>query len=176
MIRGDGRLICDKRAALRVRRRSGTLLRSHQRSFLLLRSNGACVSPQGDYPNVERGQRAQAARAPTIGHRMDRLTTRIVVSGAFALALYLAIGERLEFMALPVIGFVWTLFALHASSLMTGAHSTYPASPPTAHFPWMLFDLGVLAALFLAGWYLTAFAYAASCGCAQLINARAASR
>jgi len=107
---------------------------------------------------------------------MDRLTTRIVVSGAFALALYLAIGERVDFMALPVVGFVWTLFALHASALMSGGSSTYPASTARGQFPWMLFDLCVLAALFLAGWYLTAFAYAGSCGCAQMINARAASR
>ncbi len=107
---------------------------------------------------------------------MDRLTIRILVSGAFALALYLAIGERIDFMAAPVIGFVWTLFALHASTLMTGGQSTYPAIPPGSHLKWMLFDIAALAALFLAGWYLTAFAYAASCGCAQLINARAASR
>lgn len=107
---------------------------------------------------------------------MDRLTTRILVSGAFALALYLAIGERIDFMAFPVIGFVWTLFALNAATLSSGGDSTYPASTNKAHLPWMLFDIGVLAALFLAGWYLTAFAFAASCGCAQLINARAASR
>jgi len=107
---------------------------------------------------------------------MDRLTLRILVSGAFALALYLAIGERIDFMALPVIGFVWTLFALHAATLSSGGQSMYPATPAASHLLWMLFDLGVLAALFLAGWYLTAFAYAASCGCAQLINARATSR
>ncbi len=105
---------------------------------------------------------------------MDQHTKRIMVSGAFALALYLSIGERIELMALPVIGFVWTLFALHATTLSTGGRRTYPASAAGTRVPWMVFDIGVLAALFLSAWYWTAFAYAGSCGCAQLITARAA--
>ncbi len=107
---------------------------------------------------------------------MDKQTKRILVSGAFALALYLSIGERIELMALPVIGFVWTLFVLHATALSTGGRTTYTAAARDPHLPWMVFDIGVLAALFLSAWWWTAFAYAGSCGCAQLISARAAGR
>jgi hypothetical protein len=107
---------------------------------------------------------------------MDKHTKRILVSGAFALALYLSIGERIEILALPVIGFVWTLFALHATALSTGGRSSYFASTAGPRLPWMVFDIAVLAALFLSTWYWTAFAYAGSCGCAQLIGARAAGR
>jgi hypothetical protein len=107
---------------------------------------------------------------------MDKQTRRILVSGAFALALYLSIGERIDFMALPVIGFVWTLFVLHATALSTGGRAAYFASTAGPRLAWMVFDIAVLAALFLSTWYWTAFAYAGSCGCAQLIDARAAGR
>lgn len=108
---------------------------------------------------------------------MDKQTKRILVSGAFALALYLSLGERIELMALPVMGFVWTLFALHAAALSTrGESTTYLGATAGPRLPWMLFDIAVLAALFLSTWYWTAFAYAGSCGCAQLIDARATGR
>jgi hypothetical protein len=107
---------------------------------------------------------------------MDATTRRIVVSGAFALALYLAIGEAIEIMALPAIGFVWTLFALHATALAAGGRKVDPGAASRAHLPWLAFDVAVLVALFLSAWYWTAFAYAGACGCAQLIGARAESR
>lgn len=106
---------------------------------------------------------------------MDKQTKRILVSGAFALALYFSIGERIEVLALPVIGFVWTLFLLHATALSTGGRAAF-ASTAGPRLAWMVFDIGVLAVLFLSTWYWTAFAYAGSCGCAQLIDARAAGR
>ncbi len=106
---------------------------------------------------------------------MDKQTKRIIVSAAFAVALYFSIGERIEFMALPVIGFVWTLFALHAATLSARISAVSRAITAGPHLPWIVFDIGVLAALFLSSWYWTAFAYAGSCGCAQLINARATS-
>jgi hypothetical protein len=40
----------------------------------------------------------------------------------------------------------------------------------------MVFDLGVLIAMFLAHWYWTAFAYAATCGCLALIEFRRTSK
>jgi hypothetical protein len=40
----------------------------------------------------------------------------------------------------------------------------------------MLFDLGVLAVMFVAHWYWTAFAYAAMSGCAVLIRERTPSK
>jgi hypothetical protein len=107
---------------------------------------------------------------------MDKHSKRILVSGAFAAALYLSLGERVDFMMLPVVGFVWTMFVLHAAMLSTGGRATFPASRMGPAVPWMLFDIGVLAALFLSAWYWTAFAYAGSCGCAQLIESRAADR
>jgi hypothetical protein len=96
----------------------------------------------------------------------------MALSGAFALVLYLAVGEQIEPLALPVVGFVWTLFALNAAALFSGGAARHPA----ASFAWTVFDIAVLAALFLAGWFWTAFAYAGSCGCAQLAGARAAGR
>jgi hypothetical protein len=107
---------------------------------------------------------------------MDKHTKRLIVSAAFALALYLSVGERIEVLALPVIGFVWTLFALNAATLSTRGSATFPATISGPRLPWMVFDIAVLAALFLSTWYWTAFAYAGSCGCAQLIGARAAGR
>jgi hypothetical protein len=131
-------------------------------------------APREKFPSDTRGShRALRRRRPM---RMDKQTRRILVSGAFALALYLSIGERIEFMALPVMGFVWTLFALHATALSTGGRASYLDAPQSAHLRWMIFDIGVLAALFLSAWYWTAFAYAGSCGCAQLISARTAGK
>jgi hypothetical protein len=40
----------------------------------------------------------------------------------------------------------------------------------------MTFDLAVLGSMFLAHWYWTAFAYAAGCGLALLVQARAISK
>jgi hypothetical protein len=40
----------------------------------------------------------------------------------------------------------------------------------------MVFDLGVLASMFLAHWYWTACAYAAYCGCLVLVQARSTTK
>ena len=40
----------------------------------------------------------------------------------------------------------------------------------------MVFDLAVLASMFVAHWYWIAFAYALSCGCSAMVQARATSK
>jgi hypothetical protein len=107
---------------------------------------------------------------------MDRRLEWIVGNGAFAAALYFALIDQVDWIQYGVIAAVWwmlvkTLWVIPGGSAL---RRTAPnAVPPLCS---MVFDLGVLAGLFLAHWHWTAFAYAAACGCNALIDARRTSR
>jgi hypothetical protein len=104
---------------------------------------------------------------------MDRTLDWIVRKGALATALYLAIVGGLDVVQYAIAAFVWWPLAANFWSVPAGARwrATAPVTiPPTAA---MTFDLAALGSMFLAHWYWTAFAYAASCGFAALFRGRA---
>jgi len=103
---------------------------------------------------------------------MDRRLGWIVWKGAFAVALYCAVIEQIYLLQYALVAFVWYMLATTLAALLDG-----PATRPIEALPVplasaMAFDLGVLATMFLAHWYWTAFAYAVSCGSLALIQAR----
>ena len=107
---------------------------------------------------------------------MDQRADWILWKGGFAAALYLAIVERVDGVHYVLMAFVWWMLVVSTSALMEVSASRRLQSPPVPQPYVMVFDLGVLASMFLARWYWTAFAYAASCGCLALIQSRAASK
>jgi hypothetical protein len=107
---------------------------------------------------------------------MDDRFEWILWKGGFAAALYFAIVERVDWIHYALIGFVWWMLIASTSALMEGSASRRIQRSPVPQPYVMVFDLGVLASMFLARWYWTAFAYAASCGCLALIQSRAASK
>jgi hypothetical protein len=106
---------------------------------------------------------------------MDRRLEWIVGNGAFAAALYLALVDQVDWIQYALIAVVWWLLvkAVWVTSDGAARRTTPSAVPPLCA---MVYDLGVLGALFLAHWHWTAFAYAATCGCLALIDARRTSR
>jgi hypothetical protein len=107
-----------------------------------------------------------------IDHRFDW----ILWKGGFAAALYFAIVEGVDWIHYALLAFVCWMLVTSASALMEGSAPRRIQTPPVPQAYVMVFDLGVLASMFLARWYWTAFAYAASCGCLALIQSRAASK
>jgi hypothetical protein len=107
---------------------------------------------------------------------MDRRVDWIARKGALAAALYLAIVAGVDWLFYAIAAAVWWPLLTNLWSVPVGTswRSAGPAPlPPTAA---MTFDLGVLGSMFLAHWYWTAFAYAAACGLALLVQARATSK
>lgn len=107
---------------------------------------------------------------------MDRQVGWIVRKGALAAALYLAIVAGVDWLFYAIVAAVWWPLLANLWSVPAFApwRSTGPAPlPPTAA---MAFDLAALCSMFLAQWYWTAFAYAAACGFALLVQARATSK
>jgi UDP-N-acetylmuramyl pentapeptide phosphotransferase/UDP-N-acetylglucosamine-1-phosphate transferase len=107
---------------------------------------------------------------------MDRRLEWIVGNGAFAVALYFALVEQVDWIQVALIGVVWWLLLKTLWVIPDGAKVRRLAPAAVPPLGGMAFDLGVLAALFLAHWHWTAFAYAATCGCVALIDARRPSR
>lgn len=107
---------------------------------------------------------------------MDRRLDWIAWKGLFAAALYFAIIEQLGWVQYALSAFVWSMLVISLWSTPPG--SALRQSPPAgvSQVYVMAFDLGVLVAMFLAHWYWTAFAYAATRGCLALIEARRTSR
>jgi hypothetical protein len=103
---------------------------------------------------------------------MDRRLTWILSRGAFAAALALAVEFDLEWLQYFLTAFVWWMFMSVGSAFLEGAavrRDHPPAAPQSAI---AAFDLGMLAMMFMAGWYMTAFAYAMTCGLLALIKGR----
>ena len=107
---------------------------------------------------------------------MDRRLDWIVWKGGFAAALFFAIVEQVEWVQYALTAFVWWILFACVSALLeeSAPRRIGPASVPRPFV--MAFDLGVLTSMFLAHWHWTAFAYAAACGCVELIKARATSK
>ena len=106
---------------------------------------------------------------------MDRRLDWIVWKGLFAAALYFAIIEQVGWVQYALSAFVWSMLIVSLWATQGSAlRRVSPSTVPQAYV--MTFDLGVLAAMFLAHWYWTVFAYAATCGCLALIESRRTSR
>lgn len=104
---------------------------------------------------------------------MDRRLEWIVRKGALAAALYCAIVGGVTWLQFAVAAVVWWPLAANLWAVPVGApwRSTTPSAVPPAAA--MAFDLAVLGSMFMAHWYWTACAYAISCGCVALVQARA---
>jgi hypothetical protein len=102
---------------------------------------------------------------------MDRRIDWIMQKGALAVALYFAIAAGVGWLQYGIAAGVWSMLALTLWTVpaAAGRRSVLAAVPPVAT---TAFDLAVLAALFLAHWYWTAFAFAAWCGCVAITQAR----
>jgi hypothetical protein len=102
---------------------------------------------------------------------MDRRIDWIMQKGALAVALYFAIVAGVGWLHYGIVASIWSMLALTVWTVPAAAsrRATSAAVPPIAT---MAFDLAILAALFLAHWYWTAFAYAAWCGCLAIMQAR----
>jgi hypothetical protein len=99
----------------------------------------------------------------------------IVRNGALALALYFAMVEHVGWLTYAIGSFAWWTFARAAWTVSDPS----AASPAVAEVPIataLVFDLAVLASMFVAHWYWIAFAYALSCGCSAMVQARATSK
>ena len=107
---------------------------------------------------------------------MDRRVGWIVWKGAFAIALYCAVVEQAQWIQYALIAFVWYMLFTLLSALLGGDAPQHIEDPPVLLISGMTFDLGVLAAMFLAHWYWTAFAYSASRACIALLLSRTASK
>jgi hypothetical protein len=107
---------------------------------------------------------------------MDRRLEWIVWNGAFAAALYFGIVDQVGWVQYALIGFVWLMLAVSLWAIPEGSAARRIAPTAVPPICVMAFDFGVLAAMFLAHWYWTAFAYAATRGCFALIEARRTSR
>jgi hypothetical protein len=107
---------------------------------------------------------------------MDRRLDWIMWKGAFAAALYIAVVGQVPWVQYALIAFVWWMLATSLMALRQGSASQSIDPPAFPHVSAMVFDLGVLASMFLAHWYWTACAYAAYCGCLALVQARSTSK
>jgi len=107
---------------------------------------------------------------------MDRRIVWIVCNGALALALYFAMVEHVDWLMYAIGAFAWWTLARAAWAMSdpSSLPSPAPADAPLART--MVFDLAVLASMFVAHWYWIAFAYALSCGCSAMVQARAPSK
>jgi hypothetical protein len=107
---------------------------------------------------------------------MDRRLDWIASNGVFAAGLYFAIVAQVGWAQYAITAFTWWTLANCATALIGGPGSrpvNLPTAPPLQA---MVFDLGVLAVMFGAHWYWTAFAYAMMSGCAMLIRERTPSK
>jgi hypothetical protein len=107
---------------------------------------------------------------------MDRQLLWIIRNGAFAIALYFALVERVGWLMYAVGGFVWWLCATAAWTMSDPASPSSTATTDAPLATRTAFDAAVLVAFFSAHWYWTAFAYALACACAAMNEARATSK
>jgi len=107
---------------------------------------------------------------------MDRRQDWIFSNGVLAAGLYFATVGQVAWVQYAIVAFTWWSLA-NCGTALIGGPGARPLSLPTAPpLQAMLFDLGVLAVMFVAHWYWTAFAYAAMSGCAVLIRERTPSK
>lgn len=115
---------------------------------------------------------------------MDRRLDWIVRNGAFAAALYFAMVMHVDWLVYAIAGFVWWTLAMSVRALpdapqsrsITATAVSQASTMAVSQASTMAFDLAVLGSMFVAHWYWTAFAYALSCGCVAVVQARAISK
>jgi hypothetical protein len=107
---------------------------------------------------------------------MDRRIVWIVRNGALALALYFAQVEQVGWLMYAIGTFTWWTLAKAAWAISDPSSPPPPAAADAPLARAMVFDLAVLASMFVAHWYWIAFAYALSCGCSAMVQARATSK
>jgi len=106
---------------------------------------------------------------------MDHRIVWIVRNGALALALHFAVVEHVGWLMYAIGAFAWWTLARAAWAVSDPSlPERVPAAAPLASA--LVFDLAVLASMFVAHWYWIAFAYALSCGCSAMVQARATSK
>ena len=102
---------------------------------------------------------------------MDRRIDWIMQKGALAVALYFAIAAGVGWLHYGIAAWVWSTLALTVWNV-PGAAGRRAISASVSPMATIAFDFAILASLFLARWYWTAFAYAAWCGCVAVTQAR----
>ena len=115
---------------------------------------------------------------------MDRRLDWIVRNGAFAAALYFAMVMHVDWLVYAIAAFVWWTLAMSVRALpdapqsrsITATAVSQASTMAVSQASTMAFDLAVLGSMFVAHWYWTAFAYALSCGCVAVVQARAISK
>ena len=107
---------------------------------------------------------------------MDLRMYWIVRNGAFAAALYFAMVEHVGWLMYAIGAFAWWQLASSAWAMSDPSSSPAPAETAAPFASRTVFDAAVLVSLFAAHWHWTAFAYAMSCGCSAMIQARATSK
>src|SRR6478672_7747279 len=107
---------------------------------------------------------------------MDRRSQWIVRNGTFAVALYLGAVEHVEWLKYAIAAFAWSSLAMIVWTLPEESPWRPLAPIPLAHAGAMVFDLAVLAVMFVAHWYWSACACAIASGCAAIAQARATSK
>jgi len=99
-----------------------------------------------------------------------------VTNGAFAAALYFGIVEQVGWVQYGLTAYAWWMLLGCVAALSKGPLLRGIALGGVPQACVAIFDLGVLAAMFLEHWYWTAFAYAAYCGCSALVQSRSTSK
>jgi len=107
---------------------------------------------------------------------MDLRMYWILRNGAFAAALYFAMVEHVGWLMYAIGAFAWWQLASSAWAMADPATPPAPAETAAPFASRTVFDAAVLVSLFAAHWHWTAFAYAMSCGCSAMIQARATSK
>jgi len=107
---------------------------------------------------------------------MDRRLYWIARNGAFAAALYFAVVAQVDWLQPAMTGIVWLMLAISVRTILQESRWRSLAPIAISQVSGMAFDLAVLVSMFIAHWYWTAFAYAISCGCVALAQARAAGK
>ena len=103
---------------------------------------------------------------------MDRRSDWIARKGALAAALYFALVAGVDWVQYAIVAVVWWPLAANLWAVPIGTPWRSAGAAPVPPTAAMTFDLAVLGSMFLAHWYWTAFAYAAGCGFAALVQAR----
>jgi hypothetical protein len=96
----------------------------------------------------------------------------IATNALFATAIYWGVWREIQLVGYSVAAFVWVMFATYVAVLYS--RSAKADSLPVPRILGLLFDAGVLAALVVCGWPVTATGYTLSVLAHEAILWRAA--
>jgi len=103
---------------------------------------------------------------------MDQRFDWILRNSVLAVALYFTIVEHVGWLQYAITVFSWGMLGLSLWGVREGRLKRWNTNrlvPPASA---MAFDLALVAAMFLAQWYWTVFAWALSRGCDAVAQAR----